>query len=157
MRVPRDLQELAVKLDRVGEELGRDLGRAPTSAEVAERLGVTEEEVLEAREASHAYRAISIDRPRSDDDDESPSVADSMGGEDPGFALAEDSATVEGLMRSLSDREREVLQLRFADDLTQREIGEHIGVSQMHVSRLIRQAIAQLQEQAADAGGPRTD
>jgi RNA polymerase sigma-B factor len=154
VRVPRDLQELAVRLDKVGDELGRELGRAPTPAEVAARLGVSEEEVLEAREAAHAYRAISIDRPRSEDDDDAPSVADAMGGDDPGFERAEDSATVEGLMRVLSPREREVLRLRFVEDLTQREIGEKIGVSQMHVSRLIRQAVSRLEDEAEDKPSP---
>ena len=148
VRVPRDLQELALRLDRVAEELSREVGRAPTPAELAERLGVTEEEILEAREAAHAYRAVSLDRPRTDDDEGSPSVADAMGGEDPGFSRAEDAATVDQLLRALAPREREVLRLRFAEDLTQQEIGERIGVSQMHVSRLIRQAIARLGEEA---------
>jgi RNA polymerase sigma-B factor len=148
VRVPRDLQELALRLDRTQEELGRELGRAPTSAEVAGRLGVTEEEILEAREAAHAYRAVSLDRPRTDDDEGGPAVADAMGGEDPGFRQAEDAATVDQLLRVLAPREREVLRLRFAEDLTQQEIGDRIGVSQMHVSRLIRQAIARLGDAA---------
>jgi RNA polymerase sigma-B factor len=148
VRVPRDLQELARRLDPTQEELGRDLGRAPTPSEVAERLGVSEEEVLEAREAAHAYRAVSLDRPRTDDDEGGPAVADAMGGEDPGFRRAEDSATVDQLLRVLAPREREVLRLRFAEDLTQQEIGDRIGVSQMHVSRLIRQAITRLGEAA---------
>jgi len=150
VRVPRDLQELALRLDRTSEELSRELGRAPTPAEVAERLGVSEEDVLEAREAAHAYRAVSLDRPRTEDDESGPAVADSMGGEDPGFRRAEDAATVDQLLRVLAPREREVLRLRFVEDLTQQEIGDRIGVSQMHVSRLIRQAIARLGEAAED-------
>jgi RNA polymerase sigma-B factor len=150
VRVPRDLQELALRLDRTSEELGRELGRAPTTAEVAERLGVSEEEILEAREAAHAYRAVSLDRPRTDDDESGPAVADAMGGEDPGFRRAEDAATVDQLLRVLAPREREVLRLRFVEDLTQQEIGDRIGVSQMHVSRLIRQAIARLGEAAEE-------
>ena len=126
----------------------RELGRAPTPAEVAERLGVSEEDVLEAREAAHAYRAVSLDRPRTEDDESGPAVADSMGGEDPGFRRAEDAATVDQLLRVLAPREREVLRLRFVEDLTQQEIGDRIGVSQMHVSRLIRQAIARLGDAA---------
>ena len=144
MRVPRDLQELAVKVDRVGDEMSRELGRAPTPAELAERTGTTLEQVLEAREASAAYRAVSLDRPRSEDDEEGDSFADAFGAVDPGFGLAEDAATVERLMRVLSDREREVLRLRFEEDLTQSEIGQRVGVSQMHVSRLIRQSISRL-------------
>ena len=150
VRVPRDLQELAVKVEKVGEEMSRELGRAPTPAELAERTGTTQEQVLEAREASAAYRAVSLDRPRTDEDEEGESYADAVGAEDPGYHVAEDAATIERLMRVLSDREREVLRLRFAEDLTQSEIGERVGVSQMHVSRLIRQSVARLREAADD-------
>jgi RNA polymerase sigma-B factor len=148
VRVPRDLQEMAVKVDRVAEEMSRELGRAPTPAEIAERTGATQEQVLEAREAAGAYRAVSLDRSRSDEQEEGDSYADVVGAEDPGFGLAEDSATVGRLMRVLSEREREVLRLRFEEDLTQSEIGQRVGVSQMHVSRLIRQSIARLREEA---------
>ena len=120
----------------------RELGRAPTPAEIAERTGATPEQVLEAREAAGAYRAVSLDRPRDDDEEGERHRRRRIGIEDPGFGVAEDAATVERLMRVLSEREREVLRLRFAEDLTQSEIGERVGVSQMHVSRLIRQAIA---------------
>ena len=95
----------------------------PTPAEIAERTGASLEQVLEAREASAAYRAVSLDRPRTDDEEEGDSYADAFGAEDPGFRLAEDAATVERLMRVLSEREREVLRLRFEEDLTQSEIG----------------------------------
>jgi RNA polymerase sigma-B factor len=148
VRVPRDLQELAVKVDRVADDMARELGRAPTPTEIAERIGATLEQVLEAREASAAYRAVSLDRPRTDDEEDGDSYAEAVGAEDPGFKLAEASATVERLMRVLSEREREVLRLRFQEDLTQSEIGARIGVSQMHVSRLIRQSIARLREEA---------
>ena len=149
VRVPRDLQEMAVRVERVSEELSRGLGRAPTPAEIAENIGATSEQVMEAREAAGAYRAVSLDRPRDDDEDEG--VADTMGVEDPGFRLAEDAATVERLMDVLSDREREVLRLRFEKDLTQSEIGARVGVSQMHISRLIRQAVTRLREAAEEA------
>jgi RNA polymerase sigma-B factor len=144
VRVPRDLQELAVKLEPTTEALSREIGRVPTTAELAERLGVNAEQLLEAREAASAYRAVSLDRPR-EDDDEGDGLAAAFGVEDSGFSEAEDAATVEHLMRVLSEREREVLRLRFAEDLTQAEIGARIGVSQMHVSRIIRQALTQLQ------------
>jgi RNA polymerase sigma-B factor len=152
VRVPRDLQELAVRVERVSDELGRELGRAPSVAELAEQIGTTAEQVLEAREASAAYRAVSLDRPRDDDDESDSGMADTFGIEDPGFGVAEDAATVERLMRVLTEREREVLRLRFAEDLTQSEIGERVGVSQMHVSRLIRHAVAQLREAAERQG-----
>ncbi len=122
VRVPRDLQELAVKLEPVGEELARELGRAATLAEIAQRTGSTVEQVLEAREAASAYRAVSLDRPREDDED-GDGIGAAFGIEDTGFANAEDSATIERLMRVLSEREREILRLRFAEDLTQAEIG----------------------------------
>ncbi len=151
VRVPRDLQELAVKLDPTGEQLLRELGRPPTLAEVAERLDTTVELVLEAREAAAAYRAVSLDRPRDDDDEGADALGQSVGVDDPGFGVAEDAATVERLMRVLSDRERDVLRLRFVEDLTQAEIGARVGVSQMHVSRILRQAIARLREAAQEA------
>jgi RNA polymerase sigma-B factor len=149
VRVPRDLQELAVRLEPVSEELTLELRRAPTLPEIAERLSSTVEQVLEAREAAGAYRAVSLDRSRDEDDDgDGPAIP--LGREDPGFSVAEDSATVTRLMSVLSDREREVLRLRFQEDLTQAEIGERVGVSQMHVSRLIRQSIAQLRAAVED-------
>jgi RNA polymerase sigma-B factor len=152
VRVPRDLQELAVKLEPTSEALLRELGRAPTLAEVAQRLDTSVELVLEAREAAAAYRAVSLDRPRDgDDEDGADALGQSVGIDDPGFGVAEDSATVEQLMRVLSDREREVLRLRFVEDLTQAEIGTRVGVSQMHVSRILRQAIARLRAAAEEA------
>jgi RNA polymerase sigma-B factor len=149
VRVPRDLQELAVRLEPTDEALSREIGRVPTSAELAERLGVTVEQLLEAREAAGAYRAVSLDRPR-EDDEEGDGIGAAFGVEDAGFAEAEDAATVEHLMRVLTEREREVLRLRFEEDLTQAEIGTRIGVSQMHVSRIIRHAIKQLQDAAEE-------
>ncbi len=152
VRVPRDLQELAVKLEPTGETLLRELGRAPTLAEVAERLDTSVEIVLEAREAAAAYRAVSLDRPRDGEDEEAGDpLGQTVGIDDPGFGVAEDAATVEQLMRVLTDREREVLRLRFAEDLTQAEIGVRVGVSQMHVSRILRQAIARLRAAAEEA------
>src|SRR5207237_9493401 len=129
-----------------------------TLAEIAARTGSTVEQVLEAREAAGAYRAVSLDRPREDDEEGDAGIV--LGIEDPGFGVAEDSATVQRLMRVLSDREREVLRLRFEEDLTQAEIGHRVGVSQMHVSRIIRQAIARLRQAAGEQGrrltsGPR--
>jgi RNA polymerase sigma-B factor len=155
VRVPRDLQEMAVRVDRITDEMSRELGRAPTPGEIAERTSASLEQVLEAREASAAYRAVSLDRPRSDDEEDGDSYADAFGVEDPGFGLAEDAATVDRLMRVLSDREREVLRLRFEEDLTQSEIGQRVGVSQMHVSRLIRQSISRLRDAAEEPGAGR--
>jgi RNA polymerase sigma-B factor len=149
VRVPRDLQELAVRVERETEELAGGLGRAPTPMEIAKHMGITTEQVLEAREAAGAYRAISLDRSR-DDDEDGDGIVDWIGIEDPGFHRAEHAATVQSLMGVLNEREREVLRLRFAEDLTQSEIGARVGVSQMHVSRLIRQALARLRAAAED-------
>jgi RNA polymerase sigma-B factor len=154
LRVPRDLQELAVRVERVADDLGSELGRAPTSDEIARRIGVRTEQVLDAREAAFAYRAVSLDRPR-DDSETGDDLIDAIGVEDPGYHLADDAATVEGLMSVLSDREREILRLRFAEDLTQSEIGARVGLSQMHVSRVIRHAVARLHE-AAQTPTPRS-
>jgi RNA polymerase sigma-B factor len=148
VRVPRDLQELAVGVGRATDRLVHELGRAPTAAEISEDVGVSIEQVLEAREAAAAYRAESLDRPCSDDDQDGTRVVDMLGDDDPGYRQAEHSATVESMLSILSDREREILRLRFVEDLTQSEIGERVGVSQMHISRLLRQALAQLREAA---------
>jgi RNA polymerase sigma-B factor len=150
LRVPRDLQELAARVERVAGELGSELQRAPTTDEIARRLGVRTEQVLEAREAAFAYRAVSLDQPL-DDAEAGGELIDTIGAEDPGYHLADDAATVARLMSVLSDREREILRLRFAEDLTQSEIGARVGLSQMHVSRVIRHAITQLREAAAIA------
>jgi RNA polymerase sigma-B factor len=146
VRVPRDLQELALRVDRATDRLTHQLGRRPTASEIADDLGVAVEQVLEAHEAAAAYRADSLDRPGSDDDQDAPRVVDTLGDDEPGYRRAEDSATVEAMAWVLSDREREVLRLRFEEDLTQSEIGQRVGLSQMHISRLLRQAVARLRE-----------
>lgn len=154
VRVPRDLQELAVRVDRATNRLVHELGRAPTAAEIAQDVGVSIEQVLEAREAAAAYRAESLDRSRFDDDQDGTRVVDRLGGDDPGYRQAESSATVESMMSILSDREREILRLRFVEDLTQSEIGDRVGLSQMHISRLLRQAVARLREVAESSEEP---
>ena len=148
VRVPRDLQELALRVDRATDRLSHRLARAPTVSEIADDLGVTIEQVLEAHEAAAAYRADSLDRPVSGEDQDAIRVVDTLGGDEPGYGQAEDSATVESMVSILSDREREILRLRFVEDLTQSEIGQRMGVSQMHISRLLRQAVARLREAA---------
>jgi RNA polymerase sigma-B factor len=144
VRVPRDLQELALRVDRKVSELATDLRRQPTVAEIAAAVGIEEEDVLEALEASGAYRATSLSTPRGNDDEAGETLGDTVGRAEEGFGLAEHRATLEQLMRAVTPREREVLRLRFEEDLTQAEIGERIGVSQMQVSRIIRQSIARL-------------
>jgi RNA polymerase sigma-B factor len=147
LRVPRDLQELASRVERVADELIPELGRAPTPEELAVRFGVTVEQILEARDAAGAYRPGSLDPPRADAEDDWYTI-DAFGIEERGYELAEDGATLERLMTVLSDREREIVRLRFVEDLTQSEIGARVGVSQMHVSRMIRQIVDRLREAA---------
>ena len=150
VRVPRDLQELALRVDRKVTELSTDLRRQPTVDEIAEVLGLEAEQVLEALEASGAYRATSLSLPRNGDDEGGDTLGDSVGISEDGFALAEDRATLARLLQTVSPREREVLRLRFEEDLTQAEIGKRVGVSQMQVSRLIRAALDKMRTAAED-------
>jgi RNA polymerase sigma-B factor len=151
VRVPRDLQELALRVDQTVTRLALGQRRSPSVGEIARAVEVSEEQVLEALEAMGAYRASSLDAPRSAREEETESVAEALGGDDHDFDRAEERATLEPLMARISERERTVLRLRFGDDLTQAEIGERIGVSQMQVSRLIRQALTRLRA-GVDAG-----
>jgi RNA polymerase sigma-B factor len=153
LKVPRDLQELTQRVGRTTERLVHELGRTPSVAEIADTLGITSEQVLEAREAATAFAAESLDRPAGDEQDAAP-VVDTLGDDEPGYLQAEQSATLEIMMRVLTDREREVLRLRFAEDLTQSEIGHRLGLSQMHVSRLLRQAVTRLRETAQPSEPP---
>ena len=154
VRVPRDLQELALRVERVGAELTRDLGRAPSVDEVARAVHVEAENVLEAMEAATAYRATSLDTPRDSGDEQAgASLGDTIGRTEDGYDRAEQRALLSDLMRSLTQREREVIRLRFEADLTQAEIGEIVGISQMQVSRVLRQAIGRLRVLAREGAG----
>ena len=148
VRVPRDLQDLALKVDRAVSELDAELHRKPTVAEIGAKIGADDEDILEALEASGAYRATSLQTPWGADADSGDTLGDVIGHEERGFAVAEDRATIEHIVRVITPREREVLRLRFVEDLTQAEIGERIGISQMQVSRVIRQALGRLRSYA---------
>jgi RNA polymerase sigma-B factor len=156
VRVPRDLQELTLRVDRAVGELSDELRRQPSVHELAQAVGADEEQVLEALQAGGAYRAISFDAPRgSSADDEVSTLADSVGVDETEFDRAEERATLANLLTTVTPREREVLRMRFEEDMTQAEIGAVIGVSQMQVSRVIRQALARLRAAAGadpDAG-----
>jgi RNA polymerase sigma-B factor len=147
VRPPRDLQERAIRVMRERDSLTSTLGRSPTPVELAERMGVTAEEVVEASTAACARTSDSLDRPASVGDDDGDSLGERIGIEDSGYRAAEAAATLDHLLARLSDRERLALYLRFHEDLTQAEIGKRIGCSQMHVSRILRTAISQLAEQ----------
>ena len=157
VRPPRELQERAIRIDREREQLTNDLGRNPTARELAAHVGWTPEELLDATEAAHARSSDSFDRPTTTQDGEAATLGERLGGDDPGFEAAEASAILDRLMSTLSERERLVLRLRFREDLTQTEIGQRIGCSQMHVSRIQRAALAQLVQHAERAGAPDHD
>jgi RNA polymerase sigma-B factor len=149
--VPRGMQERAMHLDQAVEALHRQLGRSPSTKEVAAELHQTEEEVLETIEAQTAYDAVSLEQHRSDDPQAGDTYADMLATEEDSYELVEYEATIAPALKALATRDRLILQLRFAQDMTQSEIAERIGVSQMHVSRLIRQALARLREVAKAA------
>jgi RNA polymerase sigma-B factor len=144
IRPPRDLQERAVRIEREREQLTSELGRSPTAGELAQRLGCTIEDILDAAEAAQARGSDSLDRPVAADVDDGATLGERLGAEDPGFAAAEATATLDSLLATLSERDALVVHLRFREDLTQAEIGQRIGYSQMHVSRILRAALAQL-------------
>ena len=151
LHVPRDLQERTLAVSRETEALSKRLGRSPKVREVADALGCTVENVLEAQEAAASYEAASLDAPAARDDDESASLVDLLGDEDGAYDLVEDRQAIASTWKALPDVERQVLELRFVHDLTQREIGEQIGYSQMHVSRLLRRALTRLETAATAA------
>jgi RNA polymerase sigma-B factor len=150
LHVPRDLQERTLAVSREAERLSKELRRSPTVKEIAAGVGCTVEQVLEAQEAAGSYEAASLDAPAARDDDESAALVDLLGGSDSAFELVESRDAIAATWQVLPGIEQQVLKLRFVDDLTQREIGERIGYSQMHVSRLLRRALTRL-ETAADA------
>jgi len=151
VHVPRDLQERALAVSRQTERLSVRLGRSPTVDELAQALACPAEQVIEALDAAHNYHPASLDAPVAHEADDRCALGDTLGGEDAGFELAEDRALLAAGWASLSDVERQVLGLRLLSDLTQREISQRIGCSQMHVSRLLRRSMMRL-EAAAVAG-----
>ncbi|GAA2264640.1 SigB/SigF/SigG family RNA polymerase sigma factor [Glycomyces scopariae] len=150
MRVPRRLQELRLSLNNAGAELSQRLGRPPTEAELAEHLGVTEREVLEGLEARQAYRPVSLDESPFESDGRLP-LAETMGDEDASLEFVENHESLAPLIQELPERERKILALRYFGDMTQTQIAEEIGISQMHVSRLLSRTLNELREELADS------
>jgi RNA polymerase sigma-B factor len=151
VRVPRRVQELYLATAEATDSLTHDLGRSPTVAEVAERIGATDEDVLEALEARSAYRLLSIDSPLGGaTDGDEVSAGMQLGGDDAGYGRVEQRAVLASLINRLPPREREIIHLRFNQELTQAEIAERVGVSQMHVSRLLSASLQKLREWAVD-------
>ncbi|MEV5435412.1 RNA polymerase sigma factor SigF [Streptomyces sp. NPDC052682] len=144
VRVPRRLQELRLSLTTATAELSQLHGRSPTVHELAEKLQISEEEVLEGLESANAYSTLSLDVP--DTDDESPAVADTLGAEDEALEGVEYRESLKPLLEDLPPREKRILLLRFFGNMTQSQIAQEVGISQMHVSRLLARTLAQLRE-----------
>jgi RNA polymerase sigma-B factor len=145
LRVPRDVQELSARVARARETLTRELGRVPTVAELANTLDVGVEQVLDALSAADSYRMLSLDEPLTDGS----GALEAIGGDDSGFELAEHRVLLRRGIDALGPREREILRLRFYEGLTQREIAREVGISQMHVSRLIRRSVDTMRDSIA--------
>jgi RNA polymerase sigma-B factor len=150
VRMPRRLQEHALVIKEVIPLLAQDLGRSPTIGEIGAHAGLTEDEVHEALEAQHAYSGISLDAPLGDETNSS-SLADTMADEDSSLEIAEQWAECEPHVLRLPERQRKLLLLRFFEDRTQSEIADELGISQMHVSRLLSRTLAYLREALAGA------
>ena len=151
VRVPRGLQELNVQLSRLMEQLTVQLGRSPTIPELAKAAGVEEERVLEALESGRAYTSLSLSVGGGGDDDDLDPL-ESLGTEEHEYEVSEDRAVLAPGFRALDPRERMILQLRFFDGLTQSQIAQQVGISQMHVSRLIRRSLEKIRETIAADG-----
>jgi RNA polymerase sigma-B factor len=144
LHVPRRKQQLALNVERAEQRLASASGRSPAVAEIAAFLEVSIDEALEALECVAAHHALSLEAPVGSEDDDPETLADLVGAEDVSFGRVEDRLTVTAVTAKLSPRERHVLELRFVHDLTQAQIGERIGLSQMQVSRILRGALARL-------------
>jgi RNA polymerase sigma-B factor len=155
VRVPRGLQELNVQLSRLIEELTVELGRSPTIPELAKAAGAEEEEVLEALESGRAYSSVSLSGSGGQDEQGDLDPLESLGVEEPEYEVSEDRAVLAPGFRVLDERERKILHLRFFSGLTQSQIAQQIGISQMHVSRLIRRALEKIREEiGSEEEGP---
>jgi RNA polymerase sigma-B factor len=153
IRVPRRLQELQLSLSSATAELSQSLGRSPTIAELASRLGTTEDEVLEGLESAGAYSTLSLDAPDGNQDSAA-TVIESIGEYDDALATVEDREAVKPLLDALDPRSKRILWLRFFRGMTQSQIAEDVGISQMHVSRLLSRTLAELHRQLAEPAGP---
>jgi RNA polymerase sigma-B factor len=149
VRVPRGLQELNVQVSKLIEQLTVQLGRSPTIPELAKAAGVEEEEVLEALESGRAYSSLSLSAGSSQDDEGEVDPLESLGEIEHQYEVSEDRAVLAPGFRVLDERERRILHLRFFKGLTQSQIAQQVGISQMHVSRLIRRALEKIREEIA--------
>jgi RNA polymerase sigma-B factor len=150
VRVPRGLQELNVQLSRLMEQLTVQFGRSPTIPELAKAAGVEEEEALEALESGRAYTSLSLSVGGGGGEDDDLDPLESIGTEEHEYEVSEDRAVLAPGFKALDERERMILQLRFFEGLTQSQIAQQIGISQMHVSRLIRRSLEKIRETIAE-------
>jgi RNA polymerase sigma-B factor len=152
VHVPRDVQERILKVERAMAELPAKLGHSPTVGEIGQRIEATDEEVLEAMHAAQGHHAVSLDATSSTGDGDEPGpLRDRIGEEDLAFDTVEYGEAIGPVLEEISDRDRKVLHLRFVEDMTQSEIAERVGVSQMHVSRILRSAVQQLRGEVEKA------
>lgn len=152
VRVPRRLQELSAKVNQATDTLTSQLQRSPTIAEIADFLDATVDEVLEAMESSSAYSSVSLEAPSGADDDDAPSVIDRYATEDSDLAFTDDRIIIEEALASFSPRERDVIEMRFLKGMTQIEIAEKLGISQVQVSRLLRRTLKKIQDKIDPEG-----
>jgi len=158
VRVSRRLQELHLRLGAAVADLTHELGRSPTIPEIADRLEVTSEDVLEAMEAGRAYRSSSLDAPVTGDETEGiTTLSAKIGDTDSNMKMIDQRSQLESLLRDVPERERMILLLRFYDGLTQSQIAERVGISQMHVSRLLSRTLEELRNRAVAADEPPPD
>ncbi|MEV6018542.1 MULTISPECIES: RNA polymerase sigma factor SigF [unclassified Streptomyces] len=146
VHVPRRLQEARVALAKATEELRSRLGRMPTTRELSELMSLSERDVIEARKAANGYTSTSLDAAITSSEDGEAALADFIGVDDTALELVEDFNALAPMIAQLDDRERRIIHMRFVDELTQAQIGEHLGISQMHVSRLLGRTLAKLRE-----------
>jgi RNA polymerase sigma-B factor len=147
VRVPRRLQELRLQIGKVSGDLAQDLGRSPTVADLAARLCVSEEEVIEGLDCGQAYRALSLDAPVGDGEGGTNGLGDLLGDDDPDMQNVENREALRPLLARLPEREQKIIAMRFHGNLTQSQIAAELGISQMHVSRLLAGALRNLREQ----------
>lgn len=152
VRVPRRLQELSAKVNQATDTLTSQLQRSPTIAEIADYLDASVDEVLEAMESSSAYSSVSLEAPSGADDDDTPSVIDRYATEDSDLAFTDDRIIIEEALASFSPRERDVIEMRFLKGMTQIEIAEKLGISQVQVSRLLRRTLKKIQDKIDPEG-----
>jgi RNA polymerase sigma-B factor len=151
VRVPRGLHDRMAEVDKATSALTVELQRSPSVGEIAAKLEMDPTDVLEVLEANHNRRPLSLDRPVGGEEDESP-AAEWVGGEDENYELVDDKLALEGVLPHLDERERLILRLRFVEDMTQSQIAERIGHSQMHVSRILRRTLERIRKEVAEQG-----